>query len=394
MRDGNLSDPSIYAGFVAGCTVAPTGTNNITINNNVVLDQDFAITSGSLTINATGTLSQAAGALRTLSINNKGNGSIIQLIIVAATPGVRSKPQLSVGILDLSRTTLNIGSGATVQVCCTVFMGTQVTTNLGNNSLLNVLGNIDVATASSGVAGPPKAAGGTPAGVRVYSNLVDNHGGAKSLFQTSTNLVVCVQGNQLSTSCPPSSAAIFNVASAGIFNDPTCLSVLPVTLTRFSGSRTSDGGHVSLNWATASEVNNAFFAVERSTDAQTFDVLGQVAGAGTSSTARAYTFLDEYPLASTTYYRLRQVDLDGTSTFSPVVTIAESRTSADWLLCTAPQHYVVQGSGELHVLDVMGRSLFTQTLLANKSEVVLPALPTGVYFFQLLTAKGRSTIRQ
>lgn len=393
VKDGNLSDPTIYAGYSTGCTTAPTGTDAITINNNVVLDSDFTITSGSLTINGTGALSQAANTARTLTIGNKGNGNTTQLTIVASTLGVRSKAQLSVAVLDLSRTTLSIGSGATVQVGCTVFIGTRVTTNLGNNSLLNVLGNIDVSTASSGVSGPPIAAGGTAAGVRVYSNLVDNMGGAKSLFETGTNLVVCVQGNQLNNSCASSSAAVFSVAGSGITNDASCFSVLPVTLTRFSGSR-ADAGHVNLSWATASEINNAFFVIERSADAKKFEVLGQVAGTGTSTTARTYSFTDERPLAGATYYRLRQVDLNGTSAFSPVVTVTAAQTNADWLLYTAAQHYVVLGIGELYVMDIMGRSLFKQTLSADRSEVVLPALPTGVYLFQLRTAKGRSTVRQ
>jgi hypothetical protein len=98
---------------------------------------------------------------------------------------------------------------------------------------------------------------------------------------------------------------------------------LPVVLTAFAAQR--QGADGLLTWATASELHNAYFQVESSADGATFTALGRVAGAGTSGAAHAYQFLDanlaRYA-APQVYYRLRQVDTDGTSTYSPVRTLA------------------------------------------------------------------------
>ena len=97
-----------------------------------------------------------------------------------------------------------------------------------------------------------------------------------------------------------------------------CL-VLPVELLSFTaeaGQRT-----VALEWTTASESNSSHFVVERSSDGYTFGPIGEVAAAGTSHSLLAYAFLDEQPLRGTTYYRLTQVDLDGSTDQSHVVPV-------------------------------------------------------------------------
>jgi hypothetical protein len=94
---------------------------------------------------------------------------------------------------------------------------------------------------------------------------------------------------------------------------------LPVSLTSFSA--VPQGAGVAVSWATASEVNNAGFDVQRSADGATFTTLATVAGAGTTQTSRRYAYLDAAPLRATGYYRLRQLDLDGTATYGPVVAV-------------------------------------------------------------------------
>jgi hypothetical protein len=154
-----------------------------------------------------------------------------------------------------------------------------------------------------------------------------------------------------------------------------------------------------LAWTTANELNNAYFAVERSADGQTFTALAQVEGAGTTSAARAYAFTDERPLAKGNYYRLQQVDFSGKAAYSPVVFVAGGPVSSDWLVPTAsPRQYAVRGlldaNSRLTVLDVLGRPLYSQAVSPERATVDLPALPTGVYLFRLTTSQGRYTIRQ
>ena len=87
---------------------------------------------------------------------------------------------------------------------------------------------------------------------------------------------------------------------------------VPVELSAFAGEAVED--HVVLNWATASQTNNAGFRVLRSTDQENYQVVSDlIAGAGTTDALADYTFTDEIiPAAERVYYVLEQIDLDGT----------------------------------------------------------------------------------
>lgn len=111
--------------------------------------------------------------------------------------------------------------------------------------------------------------------------------------------------------------------------EPTGAAPLPVALVAFAAQRQAADG--LLTWVTASELHNAYFQVESSSDGATFAALGRVVGAGTSASAHAYQFLDanlSRYAAPQVYYRLRQVDTDGTSTYSPVRILAIPRFSS------------------------------------------------------------------
>ncbi len=102
-----------------------------------------------------------------------------------------------------------------------------------------------------------------------------------------------------------------------------CNETLPIELTRFSARLENFG--VSLRWTTASERNNNYFEVERSADLVNFEPIARVAGAGNSFQNIDYEAFDPNPLFGTSYYRLRQVDMDGLSTSSDVESVYISR---------------------------------------------------------------------
>ncbi|MBK8807547.1 MAG: hypothetical protein IPO21_13255, partial [Bacteroidales bacterium] len=94
---------------------------------------------------------------------------------------------------------------------------------------------------------------------------------------------------------------------------------LPVELVNFEAS--SDNHNVLLRWQTASELNNDYFVLERSTDGLFFIQLGQISGAGTTSTQQFYSYSDAGVSAGTYYYRLKQTDYDGTEKYSKVIAV-------------------------------------------------------------------------
>ncbi|MBO4739463.1 MAG: chitobiase/beta-hexosaminidase C-terminal domain-containing protein, partial [Bacteroidales bacterium] len=104
---------------------------------------------------------------------------------------------------------------------------------------------------------------------------------------------------------------------------------LPVELLYFHA--TCMGDAVQFEWATASETNNEYFTIERSSDAVNYEEVARIQGAGTTSQRSDYSFMADNNSSSMTYYRLRQTDIDGAEeVFSPVA-----------LQCTAEQATVV-----------------------------------------------------
>jgi len=85
--------------------------------------------------------------------------------------------------------------------------------------------------------------------------------------------------------------------------------VLPVELLSFNTFVNREG--VELRWATATEINNDYFTIERSNDLRMWEVLGFVGGSGTTSRPNSYSFTDTQPLAGIGYYRMKQTDFDG-----------------------------------------------------------------------------------
>ena len=94
---------------------------------------------------------------------------------------------------------------------------------------------------------------------------------------------------------------------------------LPVDLTYFD-AHAMDDHRASLHWATASEINNSHFEIERSYDARTFESVGEVSGNGNSQHLIEYSYLDEgiSLLKNTVFYRLKQVDFDGAFEYSDI----------------------------------------------------------------------------
>ena len=94
---------------------------------------------------------------------------------------------------------------------------------------------------------------------------------------------------------------------------------LPISLSSFVANLNNE--KVYLNWTTVSETNNNYFTIERSANAEFFEDITRVLGAGNSISTLTYNSIDTSPLKGISYYRLKQIDFDGKSTYSKIVTI-------------------------------------------------------------------------
>ncbi|MFK7969920.1 MAG: T9SS type A sorting domain-containing protein, partial [Bacteroidia bacterium] len=173
----------------------------------------------------------------------------------------------------------------------------------------------------------------------------------------------------------------------------------PVTWASFTATPT-EGGSVSLRWETASELNNAFFEIERSSE-KDFSVpqkLGETPGMGTSNVGARYVFPDQNFPRGLMYYRLRQVDIDGSFSYSNIISAnvpasnfeAELGPSPATDACTLWLHAIPSTGYQLRVYDSMGKEVWyknEQNPAASAQEIALPvqALPTGTYLLSIKT---------
>ena len=114
----------------------------------------------------------------------------------------------------------------------------------------------------------------------------------------------------------------FAASTGQIYQVSTSL-ILPVEFGEFTARRNEQ--QVDLYWQTLSEQNADYFEVQHSSDGRQWHALGQVAAAGNLESLREYVFTDEQPNMGMNYYRLANVDLDGSRTHSPVRSVRFDR---------------------------------------------------------------------
>jgi len=105
---------------------------------------------------------------------------------------------------------------------------------------------------------------------------------------------------------------------------------LPIELTYFDAK--PSGNAVKCSWQTATEVNNNFFTVERSTNGRDFISITTVPGAGNSTSTKNYSITDNNVSNGQLYYRLKQTDFDGKFTYSKTKSVIFSKENSDEII--------------------------------------------------------------
>lgn len=161
---------------------------------------------------------------------------------------------------------------------------------------------------------------------------------------------------------------------------------VPVELVAFRALLKS--GTVDLYWRTATELNNYGFEVQRSADKRAWDVLGFVEGNGNSFSPKEYRFVDAAPLRTTdkVYYRLKQIDRDGTSETTSAVSVDMHGAVLDFTLSAHPLPF-----GETLTLTVEARgeqwaSIALYNSALQKIDVVYEGMVSGSTAIPLSTS--------
>ena len=199
-----------------------------------------------------------------------------------------------------------------------------------------------------------------------------------------------------------------NLYGWGIVNALTAINslIVPVEFTLFSG--VLENGGVNLKWITATELNNFGFEVERRDDFSDYQKIGFVNGNGTSTNRLTYAFIDENLSSKRYYYRLKQLDFDGSFDYSNEIAVDIEQLNDFKLFQNYPNpfnpttniKYYVPNAGILKVglFDILGnevKTLVDKEVQAGSYELTIDGtnLVSGTYFVRMFSQSNQQTIK-
>jgi hypothetical protein len=205
----------------------------------------------------------------------------------------------------------------------------------------------------------------------------------------------------ITTNAPVTSFSPFTLASTNSNN------TLPITLLSFTATPSSElsvKSVVDIQWSTSAEINNDYFDIERSIDAINFTSIKKIGGAGNSNQIINYSTVDEAPINGISYYRLKQTDYDGTTSYSSMQAVQFNKTN-DFAFNLYPNpnngelfYFQISNSNEevlVVVHDMLGKKVYSKTIAAwgNGTHTIQPSqkLNPGTY---LITAALNNEIYQ
>ena len=181
-----------------------------------------------------------------------------------------------------------------------------------------------------------------------------------------------------------------------IYWDNLCIyQIVPVELTSFTAI--ADYGVVELSWITATETNNQGFEVQRSAGGE-FEAIAFVEGHGTTTEVQAYSYTDRSVSVGSYSYRLKQVDFDGTTSYSSIVEVDVPAPAVFALDQNYPNPFnpstkiafrlAVDSKVSLKIFDILGQevaALVNTNLVAGAHNVDFDAssLNSGVYLYRI-----------
>jgi len=178
--------------------------------------------------------------------------------------------------------------------------------------------------------------------------------------------------------------------SAGV----TISAGLPVSLIEFYAQ--CENNHVVLNWTTASEINNHFFTLDRSSDMQQWSSVAQIPGGGNSNTLLNYSFTDLSPLTGESYYRLIQTDFNGMQEIYGPVSVNCSNDAAK--VSVYPNPFIekvvisfsdgVPENGRIILADSKGSVIYqfdytSEDVTRSGFTIDMTAFRAGIYFLTI-----------
>ncbi|MFN4233949.1 MAG: T9SS type A sorting domain-containing protein [Bacteroidia bacterium] len=179
--------------------------------------------------------------------------------------------------------------------------------------------------------------------------------------------------------------------------------LLPIELLSFN--YTKEGNNVNIQWKTATETNNDFFTLEKSSDGINYEFFQNIKGAGNSNMPIEYKTKDTNPFEGVTYYRLKQTDYDGN--FEYVGTIAVKTNKAVENIAVIPNPVLnnaeinfnsnLNGVSRIQIIDITGKQVYTESINTNEgpNRFVLNTenYNKGLYFLVISNEFGTEKLK-
>lgn len=219
---------------------------------------------------------------------------------------------------------------------------------------------------------PTPTAGGSSnggRGMKILSFEISDFGINTSNYANITHFVHIANG----ASDPPFVA----------FNSNSMV-ILPITLLDFDAVMA--GRQVELTWTTATEINNDFFTIERTSDGQQWEEISRIKGKENSTTTTQYKIFDSEPLNGTSYYRLYQTDFDGKKSYSTIVAVNLMHQGIRIYPNPATSVVSIEGNDieSIKMTNVIGQDVTNTIQFINQSKNFLQLdishLKKGIYF--------------
>ncbi|WP_276485811.1 SBBP repeat-containing protein [Paraflavitalea pollutisoli] len=180
------------------------------------------------------------------------------------------------------------------------------------------------------------------------------------------------------------------------------MTMLPIKLESFTAVQ--QPSQVVTRWTVSSQVNNDYFTLERSADGSQFTALGRIAGCVDCQTRMDYQFIDKQPLTGWSYYRLKQTDLDGRSSYSQIVRVNYSATNGQLAVypTVTDNAYTLSynntsnknQSGTIRVINTAGTVVHQVKVVLkpgrNTVSMTLAKLGSGIYYTSLFISNTSS----
>ncbi|MBF35622.1 MAG: hypothetical protein CL838_00190, partial [Crocinitomicaceae bacterium] len=203
--------------------------------------------------------------------------------------------------------------------------------------------------------------------------------------------------DQLTTTATSGNTVTATATSFSPFTQGSGGSALPIDLVSFTG--VCENNETEIEFVVASQINNDYFSIYRSTNVTDWNLVGEIEGAGNTNTQLTYKWIDNNPLSGVSYYKLAQTDYDGTSeAFSPIAVMCEASAIDGYSVYPNPANEVLNIDLELEnfqgddvsieVIDINGKIIQLQQVQLNRGynhlEVDLSEIPSGVYMINFV----------